>query len=182
MLASLLIKSCQQAELHHQPGRGSVGDIVFQLKVTQKPLHLLLKGIGIISKCKCAIAAPRRNYWEVVSPVSTAEARKWGSCPTRAVSAQFGSTSKGAEGSAYPTDLYRCAVCLRASAAWRSMHLALSCLAATAGIDRLGEWSGFCRGLQQEDLADSRAFETHISTPGRCCLSSPQRANAGRIL
>lgn len=102
MLASLLIKSCQQAELHHQPGRGSVGDIVFQLKVTQKPLHLLLKGIGIISKCKCAIAAPRRNYWEVVSPVSTAEARKWGSCPTRALSVQFGSTSKGAEGSAIP--------------------------------------------------------------------------------
>lgn len=101
MLASLLIKSCQQAELYHQPGRGSVGDIVFQLKVTQNPLHLLLKGIGIISKCKCAVTAPR-NYWEVVCPVSTAQPGERGSRPTRAPSVRFGSTSKGKEGSAIP--------------------------------------------------------------------------------
>lgn len=138
-------KSCKQSELLHQPGRGSVGDIVFQLKVMQNSLHLLLKDVGIISKCKCAITAPH-NYWEVVGPVSIADPSKQDPCPSWMPSVQFSSRSTCKEDLTICPSLQVCSTPLGfcCAAEHRSSTFLLVC-----HQGQQDKQSSLCYGLQQ---------------------------------
>lgn len=144
-------KSCKQSELLHQPGRGSVDDIVFQLKVMQNSLHLLLKDVGIISKCKCAITAPH-NYWEVAGPVSTADPSKQDSCPAWMPSVQFSSRSTCKEHLTIHPPIQVC--CAPLGFCYVAEHTASTFLL-VCHQGQQDKQSSLCYGFQQEDCSFS---------------------------